>query len=77
MTNVQVRDVPENIVDALRTRAAERGESLQRYLAALLVAEAAVVTNDAMLDSAATDADGYPAIPGEAADEVAAARAER
>lgn len=36
MTNVQVRNVPEEIVEALRTEAEEHGRSLQQHLLAVL-----------------------------------------
>lgn len=36
MTSVQVRNVPEEIVDALRTEAEEHGRSLQQHLLAVL-----------------------------------------
>ena len=70
MTNVQVRDVPDAVLRALKQRAAVQGLSLQRFLQEVLVAEAAVVTNAALLDDAAADVGGYPAEPGDAAEEL-------
>jgi plasmid stability protein len=52
MANVQVRNVDEDIVTRLKLRAGERGQSLQGYLLDLLAAEAAVVSNDALLEAA-------------------------
>ena len=43
---------------------------LQRFLQEVLLAEAAVATNAALLDDAAADADGYRAEPGDAAAEL-------
>lgn len=70
MSNVQVRDVPDAVLRALKQRAAAQGLSLQRFLQEVLLAEAAVVTNAALLDAAAADLDGYPAEPGNAAAEL-------
>lgn len=67
MSNVQVRDVPDAVLRALKQRAAAQGLSLQRFLQEVLLAEAAVVTNAALLDDAAADAGGYRAEPGDAA----------
>ena len=70
MSNVQVRDVPDAVLRALKQRAAAQGLSLQRFLQEVLVAEAAVVTNAALLDDAAADRGGYRAEPGDAAAEL-------
>jgi antitoxin FitA len=70
MSNVQVRDVPDAVLRALKQRAASQGLSLQRFLQEVLLAESAVVTNAALLDEAAADADGYQAEPGDAAAEL-------
>lgn len=40
MSSVQVRDVPEPIVDVLRGEAARRGQSLRGYLLDVLVEQA-------------------------------------
>lgn len=74
MSNVQVRDVPDAVLRALKQRAAAQGLSLQRFLQEILRAEAAVVTNAALLDDAAADVDGYRAEPGDAAAELAGQR---
>jgi len=66
MSHVQVRNVPDDVVAALKRRAARDRQSLQRYLVDLLSAEAAVVANADVLDEAAGDV-GYLAAPGESA----------
>lgn len=75
MSNVQVRDVPDAVLLALKQRATARGLSLQRFLREVLLAEAAVATNAALLDEAADDPGTYRARPGEAAAELGRQRA--
>ena len=70
VSNVQVRDVPDAVLRALKQRAAAQGLSLQRFLQEVLVAEAAVATNAALLDDAAVDPGAYPVEPGDAAAEL-------
>jgi plasmid stability protein len=77
MSNVQVRDVPDAVLRALKQRAAAQGLSLQRFLQEVLLAEAAVVTNAALLDDAAADTGGYRAEPGDAARELDRERRDR
>ena len=77
VTNVQVRDVPDTVLRALKLRAATQGLSLQRFLQEVLLAEAAVVTNAALLDDAAADSVGYRAEPGDAALELDRERRDR
>jgi plasmid stability protein len=78
MSNVQVRDVPDAVLRALKQRAAAQGLSLQRFLQEVLLAEAAVVTNAALLDdAAAADTGGYRAEPGDAALELDRERRDR
>lgn len=48
--NIQVRDVPEEIHEALVRRAELAGQSLQQFLAAQLAVIAAAPTLDEMLD---------------------------
>ena len=50
---LQIRDVPDDVRRALKARAAERGESLNRYLLALLQRETARPTVREVLDRAA------------------------
>ena len=50
MPNIQVRDVPDEIHEALIRRAELAGQSLQQFLAAQLAAIAATPTLDEMLE---------------------------
>ena len=49
MPNVQVRDVPDHVHEALVRRAEQAGQSLQHFLAAQLASIAATPTMDEML----------------------------
>jgi hypothetical protein len=77
MTNVQVRDVPEDVVALLKQRAGETGQSLQSYLLTLLTAEAGVVRNDAILDAVSRRKTGWRAGPDDAAELIRQGRRER
>jgi plasmid stability protein len=77
MTNVQVRNVPEDVLAALKKRAASYGESLQSFLLGVLTEEAGVETNAEILAEAAAEPGGYEAKPGEAAELIRQGRAER
>ncbi len=50
MPNVQVRNVPQEVHQALVRRAERAGQSLQQFLAGQLAAIAAAPTLDEMLD---------------------------
>jgi hypothetical protein len=50
MPNVQVRDVPPDVHEALIRRAEAAGQSLQQFLAGQLAAIAATPTIDEILD---------------------------
>lgn len=50
MTNIQVRDVPKDVHEALVARAARAGQSLQQYLARQLALLASVPTLDDVID---------------------------
>jgi len=50
MPNVQVRDVPDEVHEALVRRAEQAGQSLQQFLAAQLVEIAATPTVKEILD---------------------------
>jgi hypothetical protein len=50
MPNVQVRDVPAEVHEALVRRAKQAGQSLQQFLAAQLTAIAATPTMEEMLE---------------------------
>ena len=77
MSSVQIRDVPDDVLAALKHRAAENRQSLQRYLLDVLTAEAEVARNADLLDDAASDVGGYPAAPGESAADLREARRAR
>lgn len=50
MPNVQVRDVPDEVHEALVRRAEQAGQSLQQFLAAQLAQIAAIPTINEMLE---------------------------
>lgn len=50
MVALQIRDVPDDIRDALANRAAARGQSLQAFLLAVVTDEARRSTNVALLE---------------------------
>ncbi len=77
MVALQIRDVPEDIRDALAERARARGQSLQAFLLSLVQDEARRSHNLALLDRFAGRDDGSQLTAGEAADAIAQARAER
>lgn len=61
MPSIQVKDVPEAVHATLRRRAAAAGMSLQEYLLARLVEEAASPTLEEVLDRAGQRAGGRAA----------------
>jgi len=50
MPNVQIRDVPEDVHEALVRKAELAGQSLQQYLSAQLVTVASTPTVDEVID---------------------------
>ena len=52
MSNIQIKDVPEDVHRVLRARAAAAGQSLQEYLLRKLVAEARRPTVSDILERA-------------------------
>ncbi|MGH3685033.1 MAG: FitA-like ribbon-helix-helix domain-containing protein [Pseudonocardiaceae bacterium] len=56
MSGIQIRNLPESVVDALKSAATRRGQSLQRYLVELLTEQARISTTMAVLDEAAANA---------------------
>ena len=58
MPSVQIKHVPEQTHAVLRRRAAQANQSLQEYLLARLVEEAAAPTLDEILDRAGSRAGG-------------------
>jgi antitoxin FitA len=73
MPNVQVRDVPQEVHEALVRQAGLAGQSLQQYLAAKLVLIAATPTIDEVLDRIEHHAKGRLS----GADAIAALESER
>ena len=58
MTNIQIKDVPEDTHAVLRQRASVAHQSLQEYLRSRLIAEAAQPTVDEVLARAGGRAGG-------------------
>ena len=58
MPSVQIKNVPPAVHRVLRTRAAEKGQSLQEYLLALLVEEARYESLNSVLDRIETFSGG-------------------
>lgn len=77
MVALQIRDVPEDVRDALAVRARARGQSLQALLLSLVVEEARRSRNLALLDRFAGRTDGSALTPDQVADAIAEVRAER
>lgn len=65
MTNVLIRDVPEDDLAQIRSAAAERGTSLQNYLRDAVHAQAAYLRRKAALAGAAERLEGQPGVPPE------------
>jgi antitoxin FitA len=77
MVALQIRDVPEEVRDALAVQAKARGQSLQAYLLELVEIQARRLQNTAMLDRFAGRSDGSRSLPGETSVELAEQRAQR
>jgi len=77
MVALQIRDVPEDVRDALAAQARARGQSLQAYLLDLVETHARRLRNGAILDRFAGRTDGTRSLPGETAAELAQQRADR
>ncbi|WP_100449113.1 FitA-like ribbon-helix-helix domain-containing protein [Glycomyces xiaoerkulensis] len=77
MVNIQVRDVPEEVRDSLAAAAKARGQSMQAYLLGLLEEGARRTRSIAMLKRLDRMGGGYSGEDSNAADEIAAQRAER
>lgn len=74
MTAIQIRDVPDDVRDALAAQAAQAGQSLQGYLLALVTGQARSGRNAALLRRFADREDGTRSPAGATADELAAER---
>lgn len=73
MPSIQIKDVPDDVHATLRKRAASAGMSLQEFLLARLVEEAATSTLEEVLERAGQRAGGQAS----ARDAVKAVRADR
>lgn len=74
MTAIQIRDVPDDVRDALAEQAARSGQSLQGYLLALVTGQARSTRNAVLLRRFADRSDGVRTAAGSAADELAEER---
>jgi hypothetical protein len=74
MVALQIRDVPEEVRDALAAQAKARGQSLQSYLLELVETQARRLRNTAVLDRFATRSDGSHVLSGETSAELAEQR---
>lgn len=74
---LQIRDVPEEVRDALVTQARQRGQSLQAYLLELVRQQAQRGTNAALLNRFSGRGDGIRTAAGELAAQVADERRAR
>jgi hypothetical protein len=70
MVALQIRDVPEEVRDALAAEARARGQSLQAYLLELVETQARRLRNTSLLDRFAGRSDGSRSLPGESAAEL-------
>ena len=77
MVAIQIRDVPEDVRDALVIQAKARGQSLQAYLLELVETQARRLRNTSVLDRFAGRSDGTRSLPGETAADLAEQRAQR
>lgn len=77
MVALQIRDVPEEVRDALAVQARSRGQSLQAYLLELVETQARRLRNTAVLDRFAGRSDGTRSLPGETPAELAQQREQR
>ncbi|MGH3432729.1 MAG: FitA-like ribbon-helix-helix domain-containing protein [Thermocrispum sp.] len=77
MTNVQVRNVPTDVLAALRNEAESHGRSLQQHLLAVLDEHTSRARRRAMFDELDTVLGDEPVLDTDAADAVRADRDER
>jgi len=77
MVALQIRDVPDEVRDALVAQARQRGQSLQAYLLELVRQQAQRADNAALLNRFSTRDDGIRTTPGELATQVAGERRAR
>lgn len=77
MVALQIRDVPDEVREALVERAREAGQSLQGFLLGLVVREASFHRNRAVIADLASWTTGAGVTPDDALAALDAARAER
>lgn len=77
MVSIQIRDLPEQVRDTIAEAARSRGQSMQAYLYDLVVEDAQRANNIALLNQLRARGGGHVGVPGEAADELDAIRADR
>ncbi len=77
MVALQIRDVPDDVRDALAARAAARGQSLQAFLLALVTEEAQRSGNLALLERFGARHDGSRLTSTQVVEALDRARAER
>ncbi|MGH3872202.1 MAG: FitA-like ribbon-helix-helix domain-containing protein [Pseudonocardiaceae bacterium] len=77
MPAIQIRDVPEDVRDALAAQARSSGRSLQSYLLELVTAQARRSRNAAVLAGFSGRGDGTASAPGRTADELRDVREHR
>ena len=77
MANVQIRNVPDSVLESLRNTANTRGESLQQYLLSVLSEQARIDATAAVLAEAGENARAYNNVSIDSAQAVRAARDER
>ncbi len=74
---MQIRDVPDDIADAIATRARAKGQSAQAYMLGLLAADARRSRNIDLIAQFEGRDDGMHSAPGQIAELVHLARNER
>ncbi|MGL5912099.1 MAG: FitA-like ribbon-helix-helix domain-containing protein [Phycicoccus sp.] len=77
MVALQIRDVPDDVRDALVERARESGQSLQGFLLGVVVREASFTRNRSVIADLASWTSGTGVSPGDALAALDAARGER
>lgn len=77
MVALQIRDVPDDVRQALAEQAAARGQSLQAFLLTLVTDEARRSSNMAVLELFGTRQDGSQLSPAQVTEALDQARAER
>jgi plasmid stability protein len=77
MVALQIRDVPEDLRDALAAQAAAKGQSLQAFMLELAKAQGRRGENAAILRRFADRSDGSRTLPGETPAELEQQRSDR